>query len=442
MPSILKMLSLQPNQLYRRQRRMSNNRISSAVEKSKESEISFLKDLVMIPTIVPPGARYEEAIGLVETKMKGLGYTCNTVDADLGQPKRLGIRPGLLSGRRPNLIATKHWNSNGPHILLNGHIDVVPPGDGWKYPPFSATVRDNLMFGRGTADMKGSIAAMVFALSAISELEAELHGKVTLMVTVDEEIGGASGLQYLVKRKLVAGDCCLVADSSIESIKYAANGCLRFRIITYGEATHSSHPWTGTNAIDKMLKIMNLINERSEQLSTVRSLIPVHPSFGVTQLRPSMSIDVISGGTKVNMIPDRCEILVDRRIIPEEDVAEEARKIISAISNLRKGDPKLSVSVDYSHFHESFKSDPSGNAIRQLSAAYKEVTHNSPFLGGTLGCTDACYTAKIGIPTMLLGCARADSNTHGKNEFVDLNDVILFSKILGVFLKEMLTEIR
>jgi succinyl-diaminopimelate desuccinylase len=419
---------------------MSNDRISSAVEKSKESEISFLKDLVMIPTIVPPGARYEEAIGIIEAKMKEIGFMCNTIDADLTQLIRLGMRSGLLSGRRPNLMATKQWDSNGPNILLNGHIDVVPPGDGWKYPPFSATVKDNLMFGRGTADMKGSIASMIFALSAMSELEVELHGKVALMITVDEEIGGASGLQYLVKRKLVAGDCCLVADSSIESIKYAANGCLRFRIITYGESTHSSRPWTGTNAIDKMLKIMNLINERSEQLSDVRSMVPVHPSFGVTQLRPSMSIDVISGGTKVNVIPDRCEILVDRRIIPEEDVVLEAKKIVSAISGLRKSDPKLSVSVDYSHFHESFKSDPSGNAIKQLSAAYKEVTHSSPFLGGTLGCTDACYTAKIGIPTMLLGCARANSNTHGKNEFVDLNDVILFSKILGVFLKKMLTQ--
>jgi acetylornithine deacetylase/succinyl-diaminopimelate desuccinylase family protein len=419
---------------------MSNDRISSAVEKSRDSEISFLKDLVMIPTIVPPGARYEEAIGVIETKMKEIGFRCNTIEPDLSQLKMSGIRPGLLSGRRPNLIATRQWDSKGPHVLLNGHIDVVPPGDGWKYPPFSGTVKDNLMFGRGTADMKGSIASMIFALSALSVLEVELQGKVTLMITVDEEVGGAAGLQYLVKRKLVAGNCCLVADSSIESIKYAANGCLRFRIITYGEAAHSSRPWTGTNAIEKMLKIMNLITERSEQLSAVRSRVPVHPSFGVTQLRPSMSMDVISGGTKVNMIPDRCEVLVDRRIIPEEDVVDEAKKIVNAICDLRKNDPKLLVSVDYNHFHESFKSDPSNKAIKLLSAAYRDVTHESPFLGGTLGCTDACYTAKIGIPTMMLGCARANSNTHGKNEFVDLNDVVLFSKILGVFLKEMFTE--
>jgi succinyl-diaminopimelate desuccinylase len=418
---------------------MTNNRISSAVERSKESQISFLKNLVMIPTVVPPGAKYEEAIWLIETKMKEIGFSCSIVDADITQLRKYGIRSDLLSGRRPNLIATRQWNSNGPHILLNGHVDVVPPGDGWKYPPFSATIKDNIMFGRGTADMKGSLASMIFALSAISELDPELHGRVSLIITVDEEIGGATGLQYLVKRNMVKGDCCLVADSSLESIKYAANGCLRFRIITYGKAAHSSRPWTGTNAIEKMLKIMNLITEHYEKLRGVRSRILVHPSFGVSELRPSMSIDVISGGLKVNMIPDRCEILVDRRIIPEEDVIEEAKKVIDAICDFKKSDPDLSLSVDYNYFHESFKSDPNNWAIKLLSKAYTDVTDDRPFLGGALGCTDACYTAKIGIPTMLLGCARANSSSHGKNEFVDLNDVALFSKILGVFLKEALT---
>jgi acetylornithine deacetylase/succinyl-diaminopimelate desuccinylase-like protein len=231
-----------------------------------------------------------------------------------------------------------------------------------------------------------------------------------------------------------------VADSSIESIKYAANGCLRFRIITYGKAAHSSRPWTGINAIEKMLKIMNLITDYSQKISDVKSLIPVHPSFEVTELRPSMSIDVISGGFKVNMIPDRCEILVDRRITPEEKVVVEAKKIIDAINDIKKSDPDLSVSVDYNSFHESFRSDPNSWPIKLLSRAYKDATGDSPFLGGALGCTDACYTAKIGIPTMLLGAARAKSNSHGKNEFVDLNDVTLFSKILGIFLKEALTR--
>jgi acetylornithine deacetylase/succinyl-diaminopimelate desuccinylase family protein len=372
--------------------------------------------------------------------MKEIGFTCNIVDASLTDLRKYGIRSDLLSGRRPNLIATRKWDSNGPHIILNGHVDVVPPGEGWKYPPFSGTIKDNLMFGRGTADMKGSIASMVYALSAILETDPELHGRVSLIITVDEEIGGATGFQYLVKKNLVEGDCCLVADSTIESIKYAANGCLRFRIVTYGKSAHSSRPWTGTNAIEKMLKIMNLITEYADRLSKVRSMVPVHPSFGVTQLRPSMSIDVISGGLKVNMIPDRCEILVDRRTIPEESVVEEAKRIINTISDMKKSDPDLSVSVDYNYFHESFKSDPNEWAIKLLEKAYREVTNVSPFMGGALGCTDACYTSKIGIPTMLLGSARANSSSHGKNEFVDLNDVVLFSKIIGAFVKEVLTR--
>nr|MDO8135379.1 ArgE/DapE family deacylase [Candidatus Njordarchaeum guaymaensis] len=419
---------------------MIPDKLSITISESKGALIDFLKRLVEVPTVVPPGDNYRDAISLVQDKLKDIGFKCKVVETPLHLLQRYATHPNSLRGPRPNLIAAKEWSSGGPNILLNGHIDVVPPGDGWKFPPFSATIKDNLMFGRGTADMKGSIASMVFALHALSQLESDLRGTVTLTVTVDEEIGGATGLYYLVKNNLVGGDCCLVADSTIESIKYASNGCLRFRIVTYGRSAHSSRPWMGVNAIEKMSKVINVLNSFSQQLSSVKSRIPAHPSFEVDHLRPSLSVCVISGGIKVNMIPDRCEILVDRRLIPEEDVREEAKRIIATIIGLKKTDPDLLVTAEYNYFHESFESDQNDRAIQLLSRSYREVTGVSPFMGGTLGCSDACYTAKIGIPTMLLGAARAQSGMHARNESVDLNDVTLFSRILAVFLKSVLSS--
>nr|MDO8100458.1 M20 family metallopeptidase [Candidatus Njordarchaeota archaeon] len=415
-------------------------KLSNIISESKGALINFLKSLVEVPTVVPPGDNYRDAIDIVQDKLKDIGFKDRVVETPSHLLQRYVTHPNSLRGPRPNLIATREWGSGGPNILLNGHIDVVPPGDGWKFPPFSATLKDNLMFGRGTADMKGSIASMVFALSALSQVESDLQGTVTLTVTVDEEIGGATGLYYLVNKNLVRGDCCLVADSTIESIKYASNGCLRFKIITYGRSAHSSRPWMGVNAIDKMSKVLNVLNTFSRQLSSVKSRIPAHPSFEVDHLRPSLSVCVISGGMKVNVIPDRCEILVDRRLIPEEDVREEANRIIAAINDLKKTDPNLLATAEYNYFHESFESDPNGRAIQLLSKSYREVTGVSPFVGGTLGCSDACYTAKIGIPTMLLGAARAWSGMHAKNESVDLNDVTLFSRILAVFLRSALSS--
>jgi succinyl-diaminopimelate desuccinylase len=419
---------------------MIPDKLSKTISESKGALINFLKSLVGVPTVVPPGDNYRDAIDIVQNKLIDIGLKCKVVETPSHLLQRYATHPGSLRGPRPNLIATKEWGSGGPNILLNGHIDVVPAGDGWKFPPFSATVKDNLMFGRGTADMKGSIASMVFALSALSQLESDLRGAVTLTVTVDEEIGGATGLYYLVKNNLVGGDCCLVTDSTIESIKYASNGCLRFRIITYGRSAHSSRPWMGVNAIEKMSKVINVLNNFSQRLSSVKSRVPAHPSFEVDRLRPSLSVCVISGGIKVNMIPDRCEILVDRRLIPEEDVREEAKRIISAINDLKKTDQDLLATAEYNYFHESFESNPNNWAIQLLSKSYREVTGVSPFLGGTLGCSDACYTAKIGIPTMLLGAARAQSGMHAKNEFVDLNDVSLLSGILAVFLWNALSS--
>ncbi|WXG42615.1 MAG: M20 family metallopeptidase [Promethearchaeati archaeon SRVP18_Atabeyarchaeia-1] len=421
---------------------MEQNRLFDAIDESKGALISFLRDLVSIPTVVPPGSNYEDAISMMRDKMKDIDFKCTLVDAELKPLKELGMQTNLLHGRRPNLIAVKQWGTGGPNILLNGHIDVVPAGEGWKYPPFSATVRDNLMFGRGTSDMKGSIAAMVFALSALAQLDSEMKGSITLSVTVDEEIGGTTGLLYLVKKGLVKGDCCLVADSSIESIKYAANGCLRFKIITYGKAAHSSRPWMGINAIEKMVKVLSMLMQHTYRLSNVRSRIPVHRSFEIDSLRPTMSIGVINGGLKVNVVPDRCEALVDRRVIPEEKVVNEAKKVLSLIDELKRSDPNLSVTVDYSHFHDSFESDPKSWGVQLLSEAYTETAGVSPFLGGSPGCTDGCYTANAGIPTMLLGAARAKSGGHSRDEFVDLNDVVMFSKIVAKFLNKALTSGR
>lgn len=353
---------------------MSSIKLKGAIDESKQKMVAFLKRLVEIPTVVPPGENYRECIDFIERKMKEIGFDCTVIEPHPDLLRRYGIQPNLLRGPRPNLIATREWGSQGHCILLNGHIDVVPAGNGWKYPPFSATIKNNLMFGRGTADMKGSIASIVFALESLQSLDSDLVGKVMFAVTVDEEIGGATGLSYLAREHLVKGDCCLVADSSMESIKYASNGCLRFKIVTYGKAAHSSRPWMGVNAIEKMGKVINTLAKYTERLSNVWSRIPAHPSFEVTSLRPTVSIGVISGGLKVNMVPDRCEMLVDRRLIPEEDVKQEAKKVIEQIYSLKKRDPDLLVTVEYSYFHESYQSDPNNWGIQLLSKAYNEVT--------------------------------------------------------------------
>jgi succinyl-diaminopimelate desuccinylase len=421
---------------------MNQDRLFVEIDRSRSAMTKFLQDLVSLPTVVPPGSNYENAIGLVKDKLNKIGVDCKVVYAELQLLQESGIQTTLLQGRRPNLIASKQWDTDGPNILLNGHIDVVPAGDGWKYPPFSATVRDNLMFGRGTSDMKGSIAAIIFALSALSQLDMQLHGSVTFLLTVDEEIGGVTGLLDLVRKNLVKGDCCLVADSSIESIKYAANGCLRFKITTYGKSAHSSRPWMGVNAIEKMVKVLNMLSEYSDRLSMIKSNIPVHESFGIDHLRPTMSVGVINGGLKVNVVPDKCEALIDRRVIPEEKVADEAKRVQSLVDELRKSDPQLSATVNYSHFHESFESDPNTWGAAMLSEAYREATGTAPFLGGSPGCTDGCYTSSIGIPTLLLGASRAYSGGHSKDEYVDLTDVVLFSKIVASFLRKTLSGSR
>ncbi|MDD5747042.1 MAG: M20/M25/M40 family metallo-hydrolase, partial [Candidatus Omnitrophica bacterium] len=181
------------------------NEINAYIDKHGQQVIALTKALVDIPTVNPPGQRYEQLVDLLESRCKAVGLETRRYVVPRREWKKLGIHGG---SSRINLVA--RWNAGRKKTLhINGHYDVVPATASWTTDPFKAVVRDGKLFGRGSEDMKANIACALSAVAALKKLQIMPAVNVELSFTPDEETGGEAGLAYLVKKNLVKADYAL-----------------------------------------------------------------------------------------------------------------------------------------------------------------------------------------------------------------------------------------
>ena len=298
---------------------------------------AILSPLMEVDTSNPPGDNYEMIAKMIRDQLSSTGCEVKFEEPPDERVKGLISESEGASGRRVNLVASLE-RGEGKTVILNGHTDVVPATGDWKYPPFRLTKTHGEWYGRGVADMKGPLAALILVFREFAT-NNNWSGRLILTATVDEEIGGYTGLAYLMDEGLVKGDYCIVGDGASTHITNAANGCLRFRVSFKGKSVHSSMNWTGVNAIEKAAKLIVRLEKYNEDLFRVKSKVRTSPVYGVDFLTPSATVGLIRGGTKVNIVPDQCVIEVDRRVIPEEtkpEAIEEFKKILRELEEQDK----------------------------------------------------------------------------------------------------------
>ncbi|MFX1508949.1 MAG: M20 family metallopeptidase [Promethearchaeota archaeon] len=255
-----------------------------------------------------------------------------------------------------NLVAT--WAAkNGKRLLFNGHVDVVPPGEDWTVDPFAAEIREGLIYGRGAMDMKGGVACMTMAMSALHDLEVPLKGSLIVNAVGDEERQGKLGTAYCIENawKKIKADAAIVAEpSGIGQFGHAVNigekGPVWMKVTTKGEKAHGSIPSAGKNAIIMMFELLEALRQAKpptipppitrkaiiHQFAASLNLEPeVMESFiekggesnpfsaGLEGLTAStMNIGTINGGVAANVVPDRCNAQIDFRILPGQTPQE------------------------------------------------------------------------------------------------------------------------
>jgi len=389
---------------------------------------AILRPLVEVDTSNPPGKNYEKIAKIIEEQLAPTGCEVELLKPPRERVKELIKESEGIAGDRMNLVASLD-RGEGETMILNGHTDVVPAVGDWTYPPFKLSKSGGEWYGRGVADMKGSLAALILAFRELAA-NGSWRGKLVLTATVDEEIGGYTGLAYLLDEQLVKGDYCIVGDGAATNITNAANGCLRFRVSFRGKAVHSSMNWRGINAIEKAARLITRLEGYNASLRDRKSKVPTNPEYGVDRLTPSLTVGLIRGGTKVNIVPDRCVVNIDRRVIPEEDKNKAIEEFEKILEEFEEKDKDFKYDLLIGGFHDSFHTPEDNELIKALSASYEEVKGERCRVLGTLGCVDAAYAAKHGISVAVFGASRVESNVHGLDERVRIADLVNFGHIV------------
>ncbi|HHY47484.1 MAG TPA: M20 family metallopeptidase [Firmicutes bacterium] len=379
--------------------------------------ISILRDLIAIPTYQDSEAAIDYLVGRLEEQ-------------------RIRYHVSLREGRKYNLIAEVgperpgDGGSQGPGkvLILNSHIDTVPPGShGWTRDPFKAEIQDDRIYGLGACDATASLAAMVAALEVLAESGVPLAGTVVLAAVSGEETGGL-GTQLALAEGLT-GTAAIVGEPTSLIPKVAHKGVLRCYVDVQGKAAHASAPRLGINAISKMAKVIIALDGLAEAVETHKDDVAGHASLAVT---------TVGGGRALNIIPDSCRISIDRRLVPGETEEGALSEIESVIAQCKVNDPDLSATVSKLRFLPPSKTDPSHELVSALRRATRTAIGADPGVGGFEASCDMTFLVnRAGIPTVIFGPGDL-SLAHHADEFVEIRQVRLAAEIYARAVMEYL----
>lgn len=400
------------------------SKILTEIDDLEDDIIDLTKKMIRIPSVNPPG-KYEEISYFLSEFLSGQGFKTEIIEV----PAEM-LRSKGLESPRPNLIATYSTGRPGPTFIMNGHLDVVPPGPNWTVDPFQGIVKEGKIFGRGASDMKGTLTSMMMSVIALKDLEIPLKGDVKLVFCVDEETGGWAGARYIVEEVGIKGDYC-ISEGTIDSIERAWNGAWWFNLTTHGKSAHGSVPWLGVNAIEKMCKFVSGLADLQHELEKKESSIP-----GIRW--GTVNVGSIRGGKEVNTVPSSCKLSVSRRIIPGETIGSAKDEINELLKRLMDEDPELEFELETFFQTEPRELAENHPFINRVSKVAKIVTAQELALKGSTGFIDGRFFMKHDIPTIGLGVSEEDVRMHGPDEFVRISSLLKATKIYSLAIGEHL----
>jgi succinyl-diaminopimelate desuccinylase len=380
--------------------------------------VKVLQDYVSIDTTVPPGNNYRQAMEFLVPFFRDTGFTTQLVD----------IPPEFAEGRTGRVNLVCHRRAPGkPRLIFYGHADVVPAA-GWD--AFNPKVVDGKMYGRGAGDMKGGIVGL---LGALDELKGkQLKYDVSVVVTVDEEVSQSSQLRYIAQYlEPVNGAYVFSLDSSFGFVCVTGLGTLQMEIKIKGKSVHSGLSHLGVNAVENAVPVLTALLRLKAKVTRRRSAIAVSPDTGLKKMQPRLNINKIEGGLKSNIVPDSCIITIDRRLIPEENLADAEKEILNVLANV----PGIEWEV-LSRFSIPPLPPCRDAIVDELAAAIKAVTGTTGKYG-EMGSGDLSHivVSEWHGASFGLGAIRTECNIHGKDEFVYLADVEALAAIIAKFLE-------
>ncbi len=303
--------------------------------------IALTQELVRLPTVNPPGSGYRELCEVLATRLEPQGFTLSWVRGE-GTPGDSDRYP------RWNLIARREGSRPGPCVHFNSHIDVVPPGEGWTVDPFGAEIRDGRIYGRGTCDMKGGLAASVIAVEAFLECFPDFAGALEISGTADEETGGYGGVAYLAERGYFSPErvqhVIIPEPLQKDRICLGHRGVWWAEVETLGRTAHGSMPFLGNCAVRHMGAFLHEVETQLlPKLQEKQTAMPVVPPAA---RQSTLNLNSLHGGQPEReagssglpspCVPDRCRLIIDRRFLAEEPLDEVRQEVVDLLDQLKQ----------------------------------------------------------------------------------------------------------
>ncbi|MFI9829848.1 ArgE/DapE family deacylase [Streptomyces sp. NPDC051913] len=329
---------------------------------------------------------------------------------------RLERRPG-----RPSLVAVARGTGGGRSLMLNGHLDTVGLA-GYEGEPLDPRVAEGRMYGRGTFDMKGGIAAMMTA-AARAVAEGPLRGDVLVACVADEEHGSLGTEEVL---ESFTADAAIVTEPSHLEVTLAHKGFVWFDVEIEGRAAHGSRPDLGIDAIAKAGHFLVALEEWGRRLTDG----PAHPLLGTGTVHAS----VVRGGEEPSTYPARCRITLERRTVPGESADGVERELAAVLDHLAATVPDFRHRLTRGLHREPFEADPEAVVVRTLTRHAERALGRPPVIRAEPFWTDCALLDRAGIPCLLFGVD--GEGAHAATEYVDLASLDRLTEILTATLTD------
>jgi succinyl-diaminopimelate desuccinylase len=378
--------------------------------------IRFTQDLVRIKSVYDPnkkGANEEAAAVFIADYLREEGFEVHFET----------VVPG-----RPNVIAFLRGKAPGKTLLFEGHTDVVTAGDinAWEYDPFGAEIIGGKIYGRGTCDTKGNLAAAIFAAKAIKDSGEAFKGNILLCIPCDEE-GMMIGIKDFIKRGWADNvNAAVICEPEENNICIYQKGAMRAEIRIYGKQSHGAMPLTGINPNWRLGKIICEL-EKLEQAEKDR--IGCHEYLKWPSITPTIIASPVKGEAQINVVPGEAYMALDIRTIPGQDHKELRQMILDIFKRLGDEDPEFDATlriIEERPWTSTPKDEPISKAVYK---AVKAVTGKEPVWKGVPGATDGTFLQSLKkIPVIVIGAG----NTylpHHIDEYIEIPELIETAKI-------------
>ena len=373
--------------------------------------IRFARDLVRIPSVFRP----EDPDG---NEARVARYVADYLDEEGFEVRTEEVSPG-----RPNVWAIWRGDRPGKTLLFEGHTDVVTEGraEEWRHLPFGAELVGSRIYGRGSCDTKGNLAAAVMAVKAIKDSGIPFAGRLLLCHPVDEE-GMMSGIKHFIRRGHAEGvDGAVICEPEENQVCVAQKGAMRVEVTVRGRMAHGAMPSSGVNPVTRAARFVVAVEAlEKEEISRYGE----DPLLGYPSITPTVLLGPESGEPQINVIPSSAYVALDIRTVPDQSHEKIVDRLKGCLADLEAEDPDFEADLEIIEERPPTETGVDDPLARAVAAAYTQLTGEQPRYNGVPGATDGTFLhAWSGVSIVTTG-AGDRTIPHHKDEWVDVDELL------------------